>query len=165
MSITPYFYVEKYSHQTKKYELQHPFVWDYNHTKHVIADLYPYQGDHDLFSIIGNDVGEYDFPYMFGIHGGLPKDVSKEIREEYDSFCFNYENNGNVRSYTPKVYYFTYADMYIYCLEHPEYEDDNGKKNPIPLNRLMNKVNVFLEIMDEDWKEYYSQIRIIYWFE
>ena len=52
MSRTPYFFVEKFNEHTKKYELEHPIIWNYNHTKQERADLLPYNGCHDLFSIV-----------------------------------------------------------------------------------------------------------------
>ena len=48
----------------------------------------------------------------------------------------------------------------------------NGEKEnkkimmPTPLKTLMNRVDAFLEVMDGwDWRDDYSQIRIVYWIE
>ena len=166
MSRTPFFYVERYNSHTERYELQHPIVWNYEHTRREPADLYPYNGDHDLFSIVEHDVGEYEFPNMFGIHGGLPKDVSKDIRNEYDKCCYETSYEDKTYLYTPKAHWFTYADMYIYCIEHPVYKTYDNKKKPTPLKRLKDRVDAFFEVMDGwDWREDYSQIRIVYWIE
>ena len=172
MSRTPFFFVERFNERTEKYELQHPLIWNRNHTRQITADLFPYNGCHDLFSIVeeGND-----FPEMYGIHHGLPKDVSEEIQERYNECCEH--------SYIPTVRWFTYADMYIYCLENPEIldyeamdkelyyngEEENSSKKmmkPTPIRILMNRVNAFLEVMDDwGWRDDYSQIRIVYWIE
>ena len=79
MSRSPYFFVERPDAHTGKYELQHPLIWNFNHTKRVPADLYPYNGSHELFSIV-EEGGE--FPEMKGIHYGLPEDVSEDIKKE-----------------------------------------------------------------------------------
>jgi len=178
MSRSPYFFVERFDRNTGKYEMQHPIVWNYNHTKQEPADLFPYNGCHDLFSIVEED--GRDFPTMRGIHHGLPQDVAIEIKQEYESCVCAYDTGEEMRLYTPTVRWFTYADMYIYCLEHPEVvdyeamdeahysreEEDPPKKimMPTPLNTLKHRVDAFLEVMDGwDWRDDYSQIRIVYW--
>lgn len=175
MSRTPYFYVERFDRNTGKYELQHPIVWNYNHTKQELADLFPYNGCHDLFSIVENEhIG--DFPDMKGIHAGLPKDVCEDIYNAYHQ----YDEEDDEFTYMPTAHWFTYADMYIYCLEHPkviDYEamhdahcetDEDEKVKTIytdtPMITLKNRVDAFMEVMDGwDWQEDYSQIRIVYW--
>ena len=177
MSRTPFFYVEKFNKNTKKYELEHPIIWNYNHTKQERADLLPYNGCHDLFSIVQN---RGDFPEMKGIHHGLPLGVNEEIIKSFKSCQFTSELTN--KPYSPDVRWFTYADMYIYCLKYPttiDYEamdeayyngeeEDPPKKimMPTPLKSLMNRVDAFLEVMDgRDWRDDYSQIRIVYWIE
>ena len=113
-------YLEEASVNTGKYEMQHPIVWNYNHTKQEPADLFPYNGCHDLFSIVENNGTGNDFPTMRGIHHGLPENVAAEIKEAYDHCCYETEYAGEKHLYTPTVRWFSYADMYIYCLEHPE---------------------------------------------
>ena len=144
MSRTPFFFVEKFDFNTNQYELQHPIIWNYDHTKQEIADLFPYNGCHDLFSIVEGNKG--DFPRMRGIHEGLPENISKEIKEQSDDF-------------STIARWFSYADMYIYCLEHPTM--------PNPMKELKERVDMFLEIMDccDMWRENYSSIRIVYWIE
>ena len=182
MSRSPYFFVERPDRNTGKYEMQHPIVWNYNHTKQEPADLFPYNGCHDLFSIVENNGIGNDFPTMRGIHCGLPENVATEIKEAYDHCCYETEYAGEKHLYTPTARWFSYADMYIYCLEHPEAvdyeamdeayyngeEEDPPKKimMPTPLKSLMNRVDAFLEVMDGwDWRDDYSQIRIVYWIE
>lgn len=178
MSRTPYFFVERPCQNTGKYELQHPIIWNWDHTKRVTADLFPYNACYDLFSIVENETN--DFPKMRGIHYGLPKDTCEEIKKSYDSCCYQTDDNNDKYCYSPKAYWFSYADMYIYCLEHPEipdYEamdlmaedDENSNEKimmPTPLKGLKDRVDAFLEVMDGwDWRDDYSQIRIVYWIE
>ena len=175
MSRSPYFFVERFDNNTGKYELQHPIVWNWNHTKQEPADLFPYNGCHDLFSIVENE-NTGDFPEMKGIHVGLPKDVCEDIAKEYKS----YEEEDNKPYFMPTVRWFTYADMYIYCLEHPKVIDydamdeayetkEEGEKveriyTDTPLLALKNRIDAFMEVVDGwDWRNDYSQIRIIYW--
>ena len=181
MSRSPFFFVEQFDYNTGKYEIQHPIVWNYNHTKQELADLFPYNGCHDLFSIVENNA-RGNFPAMRGIHCGLPKDVSTEIKKAYDSCCYETDYKEEKNFYSPKAYWFSYADMYIYCLEHPEAidyeamdeicydakENDSPEKimMPTPLKGLKDRVDAFLEVMNPfDWRDEYSQIRIVYWIE
>ena len=166
MSRTPMFFVERFDKNTGKYELQHPIVWNYDHTKQIHADLFPYNGCHELFSIVAKN----GTPEMHGIHRGLPNDVSEEIKNFYNEYCHN-----DKFSYLPTVRWFTYADMYIYCLENPkvlDYEamDMQSKEEekeifmPTPMETLKKRVDAFLEVMDcWDWRDDYSLIRIVYW--
>lgn len=175
MSRSPFFFVERFDRNTGKYEMQHPIVWNYDHTKQEPADLFPYNGCHNLFSIV-EDNGHYDFPAMRGIHHGLPENVAKEIKEHYDQCCYETEYAGEKHLYTPTVRWFSYADMYIYCLEHPkaidyeamDCEEESTEKifMPTPMKQLKERVDAFLEVMDWwDWRDDYSQIRIVYWIE
>ena len=173
MSRSPFFFVERFDRNTGKYEMQHPIVWNYNHTKQEPADLFPYNGCHDLFSIV-EDNSHDGLPEMRGIHQGLPENVAKEIKEKYDQCCYETEYANEKHIYTPTVRWFSYADMYIYCLEHPEvidyveYEEENAEKIfiPTPMEKLKKRVDAFLEVMDWwDWQDDFSQIRIVYWIE
>ena len=171
MSRSPFFYVERFDTNTNKYELQHPIVWNYNHTKQEPAELFPYNGCHDLFSIVEQ---KGNFPEMKGIHSGLPINVSEEIYKAY------HDDGEDDFIYMPTAYWFTYADMYIYCLEHPKVIDydamdeayetlqEGEKVEPVytdtPMITLKNRVDAFMEVMDGwDWRNDYSQIRIVYW--
>jgi len=158
MSRSPFFFVERFNKYTNKYELQHPKVWNYNHTKEELADLYPYNGNHELFSIV-EETGY--FPKMQGIHLGLPNDVSEKIKTEFEK-CQEDDFTA------VRARWFTYADMYIYFLKNPSItvneDEDENKNETNPIQSLMDRVNCFLEVMDEwDWEDDYSLIRIVYW--
>lgn len=157
MSRSPYFFVERFDNNTGKYELQHPLVWNYNHTEMRPADLFPYNGCHSLFAILEEQE-------MNGIHQGLPRDVCEDIYKAYHA-----EDEYEGENYMPTAHWFTYADMYIYCLEHPkeiDYEamSDEEVYKENSMFTLKNRVDAFMEVMDGwDWRNDYSQIRIVYW--
>lgn len=170
MSRSPYFYVERFDRNTNKYELQHPIVWNYNHTKQEIADLFPYNGNHDLFSIVEQNG---DFSEMHGIHSGLPMNVSTEIEQSYNNCCETISVKGEERTFSPTVRWFTYSDMYIYCLKNPkvlDYEamdmqpDEKEIFKDNPMMGLKERIDAFLSVMDSwGWEDDYSLIRIVYW--
>lgn len=167
MSRTPCFFVEKYNVKEKKYELQHPYVWDWNHTKLVEADLFPYNGCHDMFSIVEDEANGI-YPEMKGITYGIPDDACPEIKAEYEKY-----NDYNTK---PTVRWFTYADLYIYLLEHPKVknydrwdcdgneDESEPEETDSPLFTLKKRVDTFLEVTN-DFGIYdsYSLIRIVYW--
>ena len=179
MSRSPFFFVEKYNSKTEKYELQHPFVYNYDHTKLVPAELFPYNGDHDLFSIVEGNTYNSSIPDMKGIHPGLPKDVCEYIQKEFDECSETTTFNGTTNVFTPSARWFTYADMYIYCLENPEvidydamdealYKNESESVAPImgvnPVERLKKRVDAFFEVIaDWDLEDSYSLIRIVFW--
>lgn len=157
MSRSPYFFVERFNNHTGKYELQHPIVWNDNHTKQELADLFPYNGCHSLFAIL-------EEKEMNGIHKGLPRDVCEDIYKAYHA-----EDEYEGEHHMPTAHWFTYADMYIYCLEHPkeiDYEamSDEEVYKDNSMFTLKNRVDAFMEVIDGwDWRNDYSQIRIVYW--
>ncbi len=173
MSRSPFFFVEKYNERTKKYELMHPFVWNYDHSEKVPANLFPYNGCHDLFSIVEKNTNS--FPVMNGIHHNIPTDSCEEIQKMFKE-CFEGEEEENIIS---TVKWFTYADMYIYCLLNPKVVDyeamskyfwENDEKEPkekifmqTPMMTLKHRIDTFLEIVDEYYEDDYSLIRIVYW--
>ena len=167
MSRTPYFYLERFNRKTNKYELEHPLIWNWNRTKQVSADLFPFNGCHELFSIV-EDQSQYDFPHMFGIHHDMPADVSEDIKNNFENCKIEYGTGEEIKIVYPKAHWFTYADMYIYLMENPTVIDyDTEESVPVsnPIKTLKNRVDAFLEVMNEwgDWKEDYSLIRIVYW--
>lgn len=177
MSRSSYFFVERYNPELEKYELQHPFVWNGERNKLVPADLFPYNGAHELFSIVSQkDYSAY--PEMNGIHTGLPNFVCEEISKEYQA-CID---PNLFPEKAVNAYWFTYADLYIYLLENPTVKDyaamdevwasdpDKEWKNmeaiytDNPLFTLKNRIDAFFEVIDDwSWKDNYSLIRIVYW--
>lgn len=164
MSRTPFFFVERFNFNTNQYELQHPYVWNDKHDKLIPAELFPYNGCHELFAIV--EERAEDAPNMQGIHNNLPKDVSKEIKEMWEK---TFDEEYNLPS---AIHWFTYADMYIYLLKNPKVRDydvfsEEGQPIPLkdnPLTALKERVDAFMEVVDGwDWQDAYSLIRIVYW--
>ena len=84
MSRSPYFFVEKFDSHTKKYELQHPLVWNYDHTERKLADLFPYNGCHDLFSIVENNGTGNDFDRVMSTYKQDIREVNVgKINDKY----------------------------------------------------------------------------------
>lgn len=161
MSRTPCFFLEKFNSTKNCYELCHPYVWNRDNTELVPAELFPYNGCHDVFSIAENRGN--DFPEMYGIHKGLPADVSKEVKTEYQKY---YDDDDY--PYHPTVRWFTYADMYIYLLKNPTvFNDENEQSMENPMEILKSRIDSFLDVMDEDWhwNGGYSRVRIVYWID
>ena len=172
MSRSPYFFVERYNPELEKYELQHPFVWNDAKTELILANLFPYNGCHELFSIVKG--GLSSFPEMSGIHTGLPNFVCEEISKEYQACWDSLFPGGNI-----EAHWFTYADLYIYLFENPTVKDyaamdaawiDNPSKEmediytDNPLFALKHRIDAFFEVIDDwSWKDNYSLIRIVYW--
>ena len=173
MSRSPYFFVERYNSELDKYELQHPFIWNNSRNELVLADLFPYNGCHELFSIV-NQKNYSPYPEMSGIHTGLPKFVCEEISKEYQACWDSLFPGGNI-----EAHWFTYADLYIYLLENPTVKDYNAMDaawiddpdketediyTDNPLFALKNRIDAFFEVIDDwSWKDNYSLIRIVYW--
>lgn len=181
MSSTPYFFVEKYDLKEDKYKLMHPKVLSYNGKEWETADLFPYNGCHDLFSIVLGRAGN-SFPELQGIHQGLPPNVCPEIQKEYDDLTYEqeFEITKEKKVITPNAHWITYADLYIYYLKHPETIDYDAMDNalwkakdnetveeimgPNPIKTLLDRVNTFMNVMEAwDWSNDYSFIRIVYW--
>ena len=165
MSISPYFYVEKYNRDTGAWELVAPYVWNDDKTELVQADLWPYNGTHDLFSIL---TGEHNlFPEFDSIRRGMPVDACGEIKEVYSKY--EKDSNGDCW-WQPQVFYFTHAEMIIYLLKNPQVkdydtiDDGGGAMTDNPLKELKDRVDMFLEIADPFWfGRYYSDVRIVFW--
>lgn len=159
MSRSPYFYAEVYNNKENKWLYVDPLVWNYDRTKRVVADLWPYNGTHELFQLLGVE-GGCSAPDFNGVMMGLPHDCCQEIK---DAFSGEY--------FSPK--WFTYADAEIYYLKHPEVDDpweepdeETGEvpKTDNPIKGLLDRVNAFLEVWDDMgiYIMHPSQIRIVF---
>ena len=159
MSRSPFFYLEVYDSRENKWLYVDPLVWNYNRTKRVPADLWPYNGTHELFQVLGVENG-CTCPEFSSIIHGLPHDCCEEIKD-----AFNNEH------YSPK--WFTYADAEIYYLKHKEVDDfwaepdeETGEMPKVenPIKGLLDRVDAFLEVWDDMgiYMEHPSQIRIVF---
>lgn len=171
MSLSPYFYLEKYSKSRNKWELIAPLVWNHDHTKQIPADLFPYNGCHDLFDALGYDRGGFAEAPVEGVHRWRPNDLSEEVKKEIEEFE-KYDPWDGADFHAP-VKWVTYADLYINLLKYPQVtdydyehdEDEEPKKKPNPVNALISRVDAFLSVSEEDWDlpEEKSLIRVVFW--
>lgn len=178
MSRTPNFYLEKYNHKEHKYELLHPLVPNWNKTKMEYADLFPFNGCHDLFAILEGRDGYF---HTEAVHGGLPHDAGEEMQKIYKDHCYESDyrtdDEGNPVIDSPDANYFNYADLLLYYKNHPkvrnyEYDpedpDDEGKEFiESPIYGLIVRIKAFIEIMDwwSDADICPSDYRIIFWID
>ena len=167
MSISPFFFLEKLDRQTNKWELWHPRIFTGGIPLVEVADLYPYNADHDLFDIIRERSAA--FPHMVGIRqeAGLYSTLSDEVREEYNEMWEDMKATGCELSDLKAPYIFTYADMLIYCARYPSIVDSDGETIHNPMLRLIKRVKCFAEVLDpfDDWEEQQSEIRVVCWFD
>lgn len=157
MSRSPFFYLEKYNPETDTYELVEPYVRDSKDDSHwTPADLFPYNGTHELFEII-------EHAQMNGIHRRLPPKVSEVISMELFEGIEDGETTPNERldeedRREKSVRWFTYADMEIFVLKHPRHSEN-------PMFALKRRVDAFLEVCYPwgEWEDEKSFIRIVCW--
>ena len=161
MSRSPFFYLERYDFAENKWRIQAPIIYDVTLKKETSADLYPFNGDHKLFELLEEGGCE-----LAGVHSGLPKDSCEEIQKAYKECC-------DPDYYLPHARWITYADLYIYDMEHqkvrnldydPEYDSPDKEFTTNPVRGLLNRVNAFLEVCDGwGWENDRSYIRVVYW--
>lgn len=177
MGAYPYFYIEIFNHNSNEWE-KYDVLTKNKNGKYVPADLWPWNGSHDLFSIVGLE-DSYDFPKFTAIHEGFPVNASDEMYKEYGKF----EEENFMGSYMPSVKWFNLADAMLYIEKNPtvkdidameetwyaagdiEWKDVPVKTTDNPLKHLVDRALAFLEAANEfrywEWK--LSDVRIICW--
>lgn len=165
MSRSPFFYLEVYNNEENKWLYVDPLVWNYNRTKRVPADLWPFNGTHELFDILGVDSGVCSCDFD-AVRSGLPPDCNEEIAK-----VFKPEQDDEYGIY-PHAHWFTYADMEIYLLKKPKVEaiyeepdeDGNIPMMDNPMFGLKNRIDAFLEVWDDMgiYYRYPSDIRVVF---
>ena len=176
MSLSPYFYLEKWNEETNSYERVHLYKkpWKYASQEekergYEDVDFWPWNGTHEIFSLLNTETRSNTYDSIEGVHYGKPPHVSKEIEEEINDF-FNedsYYKSDNV------VRWVTLADLYIEKLSHPkvvdydaEWEDDDKKAyKDNPINTVIDRIETFVSLGDNDWEveNNKSLIRLVYW--
>ena len=177
MGAYPYFYIEIFNHNSNEWE-KYDVLTKNKNGKYVPADLWPWNGSHDLFSIVGLE-DSYDFPKFTAIHEGFPVNASDEMYKEYGKF----EEENFMGSYMPSVKWFNLAAAMLYIEKNPtvkdidameetwsaagdmEWKDVPVKTMDNPLKHLVDRALAFLEAANEfrywEWK--LSDVRIIVW--
>lgn len=177
MSLSPYFYVEKWNTEKNCYEKISLYkkLSKYAREEDKVrgfeeVDFWPWNGTHDIFSLLGTDHRGGSFDPIAGIHNGEPPMVSEEVKKKIDYF-FNSEDS--LESADCAVRWVTLADLYIEKLKNPkvldydaEWEDlDHKVYKDNPINSIIERINTFIELGDDDWdiEDHKSLIRIVYW--
>lgn len=179
MSRSPFFYLERYSKTRAQWEEISPHIYDKERKTLIPADLWPYNGTHDLFDLLEGDSIEH-FKEMHGIQTvtsmnefkHLSAEVQKELldilQERYEYICsygaeqdkkYVDEHSEPSIDDLPIIRYITYADLLIYCLQN----DSTFEINPV--QALADRVKMFMDINDpwRMWQDDYSNIRVVYW--
>ncbi len=176
MSMSPYFFIEKYDADKDKWE--QVALYYKKGPEYKESDLWPWNGTHDLFTIIQFE-DSYTLPEFRGVHVGLPKNVSEGVKKWFDNCCYDMEHY----SYTPDVHWFNLADAMLYLKDYPTVEDEDAMEEawvrmedvlyedvpksykPNPLQSLVDRMVMFLEVEDDMWKfaKSYSDVRFIGW--
>lgn len=177
MGAYPYFYIEIFNHELNEWE-KYDVLTKNKNGEYVPADLWPWNGSHELFSVVGLE-DSYDFPEFTAIHEGFPVNASDEMYKEYGKF--KEEFGGHF--WMPTVKWFNLADAMLYLEKHPKVKDFEAMEQtwvtagdmewsdvPVelmdnPLKPLVGRVLALLEAADEfrywEWK--FSDVRIIAW--
>lgn len=175
MGACPYFYIEIFNHNLNEWE-KYDVLTKNKNGEYVPADLWPWNGSHDLFSVVSLE-SSYDFPTFTAIHEGFPVNASNEMYNEYGKF------KSDINSQMPSVKWFNLADAMLYIDKNPVVEDTDAieetwaaagdikwedvpvKAMDNPLKSLVDRALAFLEVADEfrywEWKP--SDVRIIAW--
>lgn len=164
MSRTPFFYIEKYNNKTGKYDIVQAFHKDYLNKEIILADVWPYNGTHDLFDILENN--QYG---VKGIKDGVPVDADEYIAKKYeeckgkfeglpahwffwDSLLLSINNNPKVPSYLVD--------------NNDDSDNDSDSENQLvetPLLPFANRVVGYIDIAETFGFDSSETYRIIYW--
>ena len=179
MSACPFFYIEVFNYDKVEWEKFDVYAKD-RHGKIEAVDLWPWNGSHDLFSVLGCE-DSYDIPTFYEIHRGMPPNVSNDLMEEFKPCCCSKEEDGY--NYEPRVSWFNLADALLYLERNgkvvdqdemdyyfEEHSDTDYNEIPKvyksnPLKELTDRVSSFISIGCNDWgyNTSYSDVRVIYW--
>lgn len=177
MGAYPYFYIEIFNHNSNEWE-KYDVLTKNKNDKYVPADLWPWNGSHDLFSVVGLE-SSYDFPTFTAIHEGFPVNASNEMYKEYGRF----EEESFMGTWMPTVKWFNLADAMLYLEKYSKVKDFEAMEQTWaaagdmewkdvpevlmdnPLKSLVDRVLAFLEVADEFryWELKNSDVRVIAW--
>jgi len=177
MGAYPYFYIEIFNSKLNEWE-KYDVLTKNDKGEYKPVDLWPWNGSHELFSVIGLE-DSYEFPIFSAVHEGFPVNASDEMYKEYGKF----EEETFAGSWMPTVKWFNLADAMLYLERYPKVKDFEAMEEtwaaaedmewgdvPVelmdnPLKHLVDRVLALLEAADEfrywEWK--YSDVRIIAW--
>lgn len=167
MSLSPFFYIEKWNKETGKYERLHLYGKPnefHKDEKYQDIDFWSFNGTHDVFSLLGTTSKSDTYETINGIGYGNPGNLSEEVQKILESF--------EDESVFEKVRYITLADLKIEIMTHPkvidweeEWENEEYKYKDNPLIGFYDRAKSFVNwAVENTWEEYtLSEIRIVYW--
>ena len=177
MSLSPYFYLERWNSKKNCYEKINLYrkAGRFASEKEKArgfeeVDFWPWNGTHDLFSLLGTASRSGDYDSIEGVHKGIPPMVSEEVKAKIDSF-FDKDNLYQLGA-EGSVCWITLADLYIEMLKHPkvvdyneEWEEGEKKYKDTPIKELIDRIVSFIEFADDIYlpEENRSLIRLVYW--
>ena len=177
MSLSPYFYVEKWNDEKNCYEEislykkpgRYASAEDKSRGFEKI-DFWPWNGTHEIFARLGTESKDPNYDPIAGVHYGVPPMVSETVKKEIDEF---FDEDG-YRKKESTVRWITLADLYVEKLTNPkvpDYDEEWGeninhkvyKDNPV--KDVINRINTWISLGDDDWEveNNKSLIRIVYW--
>lgn len=169
MSLSPYFFVEKWNREKKCYEeiKLYKKASEYA-TKEEKAcgfeevEFWPWNGTHEIFSMLGTTTKDYSFDPIEGIQCDEPPMVSETIKKSINNFNEHYI-----------VRWVTLADLYIEILKNPKVLDYDAEWESLdkkvykdnPINKVIDRINTWISLGADDWniEDEKSLIRIVYW--
>lgn len=179
MSLSPFFYLEKWNKEKNCYEkinlYKKPGRYASEESKargYEEVDFWPWNGTHEIFSLLGTASRSDTYDAIAGVHYGEPPMVSTGVKEKIDKFFTedSYEKADST------VRWVTLADLYIEKLTNPtvvdfdaDWDDEDIKRAPRkenPINTVINRINTFISLgADDDWEieNDKSLIRLVYW--
>ena len=179
MSASPFFFIEVFNYQSGNWEKIDLYRAD-SKGNYIPIDLWPWNGTHALFTIVGCE-NSYEMPEFNAVHHGFPINASQEMYVLFDKHCATVEKDGF--DYVPEAKYFNLADAKLYLKDYPTVQDSDmmeeywcrnedmpfeevpEMKMVNPLHGLINRVETLLDLWDDFWlfDHSYSDVRIIYW--
>ena len=143
MSRSPFFYLEKYSKKRGCWEEITPRIKNKD-SIFVAADLWPFNGAHDLFDILEGDSPFSGLKDLKGIQTIKTMEEFNQLSAEVqDTLISNFRERQDyltifgqtIAEYPqsidelPNINYITYADLLIYCMQNPIVSDYGCESN------------------------------------
>lgn len=159
MSASPYFFLEKNIKGKWVHQPLYRFPSSpYDHCDDnglVEVDLWPYNGTHELFSILGVESSFYYDENQLKVKTLNFDELSIELQEKWEKM----RDVARPRAVN-------LSDLLLETVLRPEVEDyfdeDANAKVPNPLIDLYNRAKSMIDLL-EDWEYVTSDYRIVYW--
>lgn len=165
MSLTPFFYLIHTNPDTGKSQRVAPYIHRDNDSKELVpAELWWYNGTHNVFAMLGTNTRDDSFDPISGIHAGIPYDCAPVIEE-----IFKVDEDDDFKEYP--WHWISLSDLYIETIEHPSVENPDcleySDESPYidnPLIGVYNRAMKFVDIWFDGWdiNERRSECKLVY---